>query len=220
MTNEARTTGTKALGFTFTEVMAGHVGEAASDFKTGARNGKRAGTSFWFRGTVVIPDLAAFLRDPQHRGELRGTAGGTLLDARELPFSDGEIALFAPGRAGRLEMRYRFALDTPRGRLHVDGFKDVHNDYVVDFWPDTTRLYTRITSGGAGGAEGAAGEWQGLLTITPAKLVPQVMSFRGVGVRRPWQHPLAITRFLWFFTSTLLREYRPRLRRRSPGAAG
>jgi cholesterol oxidase len=200
------------LGVTFTEVMAGFVAAGAGDFAQGAHEGRQSDTRFAFRGTATFPDLDAFLADTEHRGILTGTASGSFLPSGEAPFEGGEIALFAPVPGGRMAMRYRFAFEDAGQRFEVSGFKDVYNDRIIDAWTDTTRLFTTVRRTDAT-PSADPGEWRGVLVLSPASLVPQVLSFRGVGVRRPWDHPRAVGRFLWFFTSKVLGEYRPRLRR-------
>jgi hypothetical protein len=98
----------------------------------------------------------------------------------------------------------------------MDGFKDVHNDRMVDVWYDTTALFTDVRP-----AEGAAGEapaFRGILRIRLIDLVPQVLSMRGMNTKNPLGHAGALVRFNWFFSWTLMKEY-ARPPRRAPREA-
>lgn len=199
--------------FTFTETMGGYVSAGASSYRDGARRGRRDGESLRFKVTIGIPDLAAFLQDPAHAAPMTGTIDSAGL-GRGLAVDEGAFTLLQRGEDGRLRMGYRLRFHTWDGSPYVlEGYKDVHNDRLVDVWYDTTALFTVLR---AEGTE-APGESRGILRIRPVDLVPQVFSMRDPGTRNPLRHAASLARFGWFFGSTLAREYARPPRRAEPG---
>jgi cholesterol oxidase len=98
-------------------------------------------------------------------------------------------------------MRFR---DTQGTWYRLEGFKDVHNDYVIDVWKDTTTLFTRVRQEDGNGDPVVA---TGVLRIRPVDLVPQVLSMRALHSRSPIGHVRGLARFGWFFTERVLNEY-------------
>lgn len=193
----------------FTEEMAGYVALGAPDYAAGYHNGREAGTRLKFHLTIGTYDLDAFLADPEHRCGAMGYVAAPMFGGEHLPVVRGTFNLFAPGRtAGRTLMRYRlWFLAGDDGRpLTLVGFKDVGNDPGLDFWRDTTSLFTRILEGHveAGEDEAATELARGLVHIEPAMFARQITTFRG--------HPLAVARFAWMFARSLAKIYwsRPR----------
>lgn len=204
--------GTNPVGFTFTETMQGFVGMGA-DYAEGRRLGERAGERLRFRVTITMPDFRAFLDDAEHAALLAGTIDSTSL-GQGLAVQDGTFKLFARDGRGHRTMQYRLpftAADGTPGLL--EGHKDVHNDRTIDFWYDTTALFTTLQGGPIQG--GAGGNALGILRIRPIDLVPQVLSMRAVHTRNPARHAQVLGRFGLFFLGSMLDEYRPRLRRRA-----
>ena len=200
-------TNTKSpLGFTFTETMRGYIASGELDYRAAESIGRRQGDAFRFILTVRSTDLDTFVRNPSHEAELTGTIeserfGGTR------PIEPGVFNLFMENERGRKEMRYRFFFSDPNGKRYLfQGFKDVHNDYIFDFWKDTTKLFVTIREDDGGEQSVAA---TGILYIRPSDLVPQVLSMRGVNARSIVQHARAIVRFGLFFTERMLDEYLP-----------
>jgi cholesterol oxidase len=207
--------GTGATGFTFTETMGGFVGKGETDFRRGTARGKRAGERFRFKLTILAEDLGAFLRDPEHEARMTGTVHSTSLGTN-LEVRDARFNLLERDDAGRLWMKYRLEFTSDGGVPYVlEGFKDVHNNRMMDFWYDTTALFTEVRPGP--GHEGEP-SFQGILRIRPIDLVPQVISMHGTNTRNPARHALALGRFGWFFFFTLLKEY-ARPPRRAPAEA-
>jgi len=198
------------LGFTFTETMGGFLAPGTEDYRHGQARGRRAGTDLRFTLAVTVDDLDRFLADPEHPATLTGSvegqwAGGTVA------IEPGQFNLFARDARGRRQMRYRFAFTGAEGRTYLlQGFKDVHNDYVLDAWKDTTTLFTTLHHADEAGEPVAA---RGVLTIRALDLVPQVRSMRGVHARGPLGHLRALARFNLFFSGEMLREYTPGLGR-------
>jgi cholesterol oxidase len=206
-----------ATGFTFTETMGGFVSQGADDFGRGLSQGKKQGERFRFKLTILADDLKAFLANPAHQARMTGTVSSTSLgeglEVRNAAFN----LLQRDTSSGRLRMGYHLEFTSADGVPYVmDGFKDVHNDRMVDVWYDTTALFTDVRP-----AEGAAGEapaFRGILRIRLIDLVPQVLSMRGMNTKNPLGHAGALVRFNWFFSWTLMKEY-ARPPRRAPREA-
>lgn len=204
-----------AVGFTFTETMGGYLGRDDGDFRRGAAKGRRAGEKFRFKLTILADDLGAFLRDPAHECPMTGKVDSTSL-GQDLAVQSATFNLLERDENGRLWMKYRVEFTSDGGVPYVlEGFKDVQNNRMIDFWYDTTALFTDVRPAAESSGEPS---FQGILRIRPIDLVPQVISMRGMHTRNPARHALALGRFGWFFFFTLVKEY-ARPPRRSPGEA-
>jgi cholesterol oxidase len=210
------TTRAPAIGFTFRETMAGHVG-AGADYADGQASGLRTGEHLRFRVAVRVADFNAFLADEEHEAGMDGTIHSTSL-GDGLRIEGGSFKLFARDGRGHRTMQYRLPFTTADGTACLlEGFKDVHNDRTFDFWYDTTALFTSLH---APGLTGPGDEpFRGILRIRAIDLVPQVWSMRAVNTRNPGRHALVLGRFGLFFAGQMLDEYRPRLRRSRNGQA-
>jgi hypothetical protein len=209
----------KHVGFTFTETMGGFVSTGAQDFASGAKRGKAQGERLKFVATIRVEDLGSFLKNPAHSALMTGTIDSTSLGSKR-PAGDGEFNLFMKDEAGRTRMRYRLPFEGADGQQYVlEGFKAVENDHTIDFWYDTTALFTTVRRAGVAGPDGVVS--QGILRIRPIDLVPQVLSMRGLNTRNPAMHALALARFNLFFFVNVFREYALRLpgRKRQPAAS-
>jgi cholesterol oxidase len=197
----------QALGFTFTETMGGFLSAGAMGYRSGYARGQRAGEDLRFTLTVTADDLSRFVREPQHSAVLTGSVEGYWVGGTAA-IEPGPFNLFARDRRGRRQMRYHFLFPGREGvRYVLDGFKDVHNDYVFDGWKDTTTLFTTLRREDAPGGPPTA---LGILKIRPLDLVPQVWSMRGVNARGLVDHLRALARFNLFFAGEMVREYTPR----------
>jgi cholesterol oxidase len=209
MTDEIRTTRVLVndfapLGFTFTETMGGYMLAGEHDHWSAERFGRRLGERLRFVVTVTIQDLAAFLADARHQAVLTGTVEGSRVGGR-VRIEPGTFNLFARDGGGRLQMRYCFSFLGRHGRRYrLDGIKDIHNDRIVDVWPDTTTLFTTLRREDEPGEPVAA---TGILRIRPIDLIPQVRSMRALHARSARDHARAVARFNLFFAGQLLDEY-------------
>jgi hypothetical protein len=165
--------------------------------------------------TVVIGDLVRFLaaqadggiRDPEAL-PAQVTDGYVRCDAfgGELRVRSGTFRAFVPTvqteprDALHLRMRYELELDGPGGRSYVlDGFKLVENDPGYDSWSDTTTLFIRIRDGDEPVAIG-------VLQISPAAFMRQLITFRGTGQARSARVG-ALARYQRYFLTSLVRTY-------------
>lgn len=205
-----------SAGFRFTETMSGPISAGADDYRRAAAAGRRAGERFRFTLTIIIDDLAAFRRDPEHTAAMTGEIESARFGGRRL-VERGVFNLFARDERGRRQMRYQLWFrgdDDTRYRL--DGFKDVHNDYMLDVWADTTTLFTRIHREDEAGDPIVA---SGVLHIRPLDLIPQVCSMRALGARGPREIAGAFLGFGRFFAAELCAEY-GRVGKREAGRSG
>jgi cholesterol oxidase len=112
-------------------------------------------------------------------------------------------------------MGYSLSFHAENGEAYVlEGFKDVHNDRVIDFWYDTTALFTTLRR--RDDLEGDSAQ-TGLLRIRIIDLVSQVLSMRNPNGGGLKGQIAGLLRFNWFFSFTLAREY-ARTPRRNKGA--
>lgn len=202
------------VGFTFTETMGGYVACGAETYRQGGRRVPGA-QSLRFRLTITIADLRAFVRDPAHAAVLSGTINSSEMGSG-LAVDNGVFNLLERTAEGRLRMGYYVEFRSNDGMPYaLEGFKDVHNDRVIDLWYDTTALFTTVRP--LEPIDGAT-ESRGILRIRPLDLVPQVLSMRDPNARGVLRQVSALARFNWFFSTTLAREYaRPPRHRNGSG---
>jgi cholesterol oxidase len=194
----------RSVGFTFTETMGGFVADGAADYRDGAERGRAAGDDLRFNVRVTIDDLGSFIRDPDHRAALSGTVESKRFGAAR-PIESGVFNLFKRDESGRMAMRYNILFaDTAGRRYRLDGFKDVHNDRIVDLWADTTTLFTTVRRADEPGEPILS---RGILWIRAIDLVPQVASMRGLHAPGIGAHGVALARFGAFFSGRLWYEY-------------
>src|SRR6266540_1939619 len=100
-------------GVTFDERMGGFLASCEqapaerADFRAAYRSAKQAGEGCHFEATMLMDDIAAYVRDPNHRAKMSGTFHwGPVGEAQ---MRDGEFQLFVKNpETGIREMRYRF----------------------------------------------------------------------------------------------------------------
>jgi len=167
------------IGFEFRERMAGPLSAGVDDPRLGAQRGRSAGTTFVADLRVSIPDLAAFVRDPQHATRLDGTATFPGL-ATAQPLHDGQLLLYVPDPAGSAKlMRYRFGFRSDAGAEYfLDGTKVLHTPRAST--REQVTLYTRVHEGNADGPVWGAG----ILVFRVRDLGPFLLSMRATGASR------------------------------------
>ena len=108
---------------------------------------------------MLMEDIAAYVRDPEHRAKMTGTFHWGPVGVAEM--RDGEFQLFVKNpETGIREMRYRFTFDGPDGEpLTFSGVKWMKPKARVNTWSPSTTLYSRIER-----ADGTTA-WCGILTI-------------------------------------------------------
>jgi hypothetical protein len=170
---------TGPIGFRFRERMAGPLAAGTDDPAAGAQRGRAAGTVFVADLRVAIDDLAACVRDPQHRARLDGTASFPGL-ATARPLRHGELQLYVADPAGGAKlMRYRFAFDGDDGAAYfLDGDKVLHTPGAT--LREQITLHTRVHAGGPDGPVWGAG----VLVFRWRDLPAFLWSMRAVGASR------------------------------------
>jgi hypothetical protein len=198
-----------AAGVTFDERMDGFLAscEAApsgrDDFKAAASRGREAGSTCHFEATMLMDDIASYVRDPQHRAKMSGTFHWSPIGQAQI--RDGEFQLYVRNpETGIREMRYRFTFDGLEGEpLTFVGVKWMKPKARVNTWAPSTTLYSRIER-----ADGSAA-WCGVLKIGIKETLKLFRSVRPVGASDRREGRRAVRAFNSFFVReqlTLLRE--------------
>lgn len=193
----------------FTEQMSGFYFAGAPDYTSGEIDGRREGFRWSFRLTLKTDDVRKLVRDLEHPMAATGTVLIKEFSPVPLEIIGGRFQVFAPGEHGRYAMRYRLPFDVEGRRMTLLAFKDVGDDYGIDFWKDTTTLYGRIVDGDADWDNpNYENDWaRGILRLSPFAFLKQLLTFRG--------DPLGIGLFGLFFLLHLLAAYSgPRHRHR------
>ncbi|KPV50491.1 hypothetical protein SE17_26640, partial [Kouleothrix aurantiaca] len=142
----------------FAECMRGFVMRGAQPFAQAYRAGRAAGTELEMRLKVRIPDLAAFLANPEHGAVVSGKVSIPNLAAlvnekepdaeldTELRVERGVLNLWVDcGSPAEKEMRYcLFLRDSERRAFTLYGFKSAPNGMPLG---DTTTLFTQLWAG-------------------------------------------------------------------------
>jgi cholesterol oxidase len=200
----------------FAECMRGFVMQGAQPFAQAYRAGRAAGTELEMRLKVRIPDLAAFLANPEHGAVVSGKVSipslAALLNEREpdaeldteLRVERGVLNLWVDcGSPAEKEMRYcLFLRDSERRAFTLYGFKSAPNGMPL---ADTTTLFTQLWAGhhappcapadvlASGILHISAGEIVGLLASLRAKAPTRGQAWRGLArfagfyLRKLWQ---------------------------------
>jgi hypothetical protein len=136
-------------GVTFNERMEGFLASCErspqrEDFRAGYREGKQAGGSARFEATMLMEDIGAYVRDPEHRAKMTGSFHWGPVGEAEM--RDGQFQLFVKNpETGVREMRYRFSFDGPGGEpLTFSGVKWMKPKGRINTWTPSTRLYSKI----------------------------------------------------------------------------
>jgi hypothetical protein len=198
-----------AAGITFNERMGGHLAPCEqapverSDYRSGERKAKQAGQSCHFEATMLMDDIAAYVRDPNHRAKMSGTFHwGPVGEAQ---MRDGEFQLFVKNLdTGVREMRYRFTFDGPDGQpLTFSGVKWMKPKARVNTWAPSTTLYSKVER-----ADGTT-VWCGILTIGAKETLKLFRSVRPVNAQNKAEGRRAVRAVNGFFMKeqlALLRE--------------
>jgi len=196
-------------GVRFTETMKGFFGKGSDDYADACARGEKDGSPLEFTLTIAADDLAAMLRDNEHRAKLMGTVTAPHLSPFPLTATGGEFRLFSrtdsTGRThdeGRLWMHYRMRLTARDGQQYfLEGHKRICDDRGLDLWSDTTTLFVTVHDGydPSGPVVG-----RGILRIRLIDFVRQMTTFQILGARNIVASAWWSLRFNWFFARNLL----------------
>jgi hypothetical protein len=188
-----------APGVTFDERMDGFLApcesrpEERERYRDAYRQGESVGSACHFEATMLMDDIAAYVRDPDHRARMNGTFHWSPVGRAEM--RGGEFQLFAKNsETGIREMRYRFTFDGPEDApLTFHGVKWMRPKNRVNTWSPSTTLYSRIDR-----ADGSTA-WCGILTIGVRETLKLFRSVRPVGASDRTEGRRAVRAFNGFF---------------------
>jgi cholesterol oxidase len=180
-----------------------------SDFDTGYRDGRKAGTALNFTLTITANDIERFVVDPAHQAEAVGHVDCDALGGRR-PVERGIFNLFVDqdGDKANKRMFYRLYFTDGTGHpLTMVGHKIVVNDGRAEVWHDTSTLYTRVLTGHVPEAEDeqASVLATGVLHIHPLDFAHQLTTFRV----HPADRVDGLARFGALFAGDLWEVYGP-----------
>ena len=192
------------LGVAFREVMAGGFSIGETDPAAGADKGKRDGNVLAMHAAISIQDIAGFLADPGHLGQINGSIDFPPFGSN-IPAKRGVFNLFCPTDDPKLKlMVYEMAFEHGGQDYYLAGKKEVRQHSFLHLWPDTTTLFTQLHRGvdKSGPVVGA-----GILTLGPIDLLKMVWTMHALNAGSLTQGIKALAKFGWFFTVELWRTY-------------
>jgi hypothetical protein len=193
---------TPGLGIRFREMMSGGFQLGASDAVDGAKRGTQ--TPLSMHASIYIPDIAAFIADPQHRAPLAGHIDFAPF-GRAIPAESGIFQLFAPTKNADITwMVYDLGFRHEGKSYYLAGHKIVRIGGPWKLWPDTTTLYTTLHEGtdATGPVIGA-----GVLRLGVGELVKLMRTLHADNADAPGDAGRAVSSFFGFFSRELLRTY-------------
>ncbi len=196
----AKTAPAAALRLRVSETLSGFLAPAES-CEEGYRRGKREGRRASYRAAIVIPDLEAFLADPEHLAALQGAVDiSGLASGRAL--RGASIRLFCR-RAGRKRILYDLPFQGDDGRPYtLRGEKRIEDNPGLDVWKDMTTMYAELIALESAGEEVRA---RGILRVPLGTALGMGFTFRGGGALGTAR---AALRFLSFCRRELNETYR------------
>ena len=192
-------------GLRFSETMTGMITMGITDPVEGYKND--AAIAMRLHATVTLPNLPAFIKDPNHKGQWHASGsipvlGGDVIDTR-----NGDFGLFRRAiRAGKgvREMVYDTEFAVRGQRYKIRGRKYIEPSPPWRVWPATTTLYVELFPAAGGRDEPVAA---GVLRLTLWAFIQQLRSMDVIGnfwFFDRWRHKLSFYRF---FVSSLVNTY-------------
>jgi len=196
------------IGITFDETMAGAFALGHTQPAAGAAAGRRSGDQLAMHATVTIPDLDAFIADPKHLGQLKGSIDFTPFGSG-IRATSGVFNLFSPSAKSSLKyMVYELAFRHDGKDHYLAGKKHVHDDFGVDLWADTTTLFTRLHAGKNDKAPVAGA---GILRLDMGDVLKLMSTIKVTGTRSAKDKAEVVAKFGKFFMGELWDIYGPEL---------
>lgn len=191
-------------GLAFRETMSGPFALDADQPALGAKVGRRKNTRLSLHASILIPDIAAFVADPNHEGHISGTVDFQPLGmSMEAP--SGVFRLFAPTQWPDLKlMVYEVQFDHGGQTYYLAGKKEVRDDSPLDVWSDTTTLLTQLHRGSDASAPVIGA---GVLSLGVGDLLKLVSTIRAVNASSVGDSARALSTFGAFFASELWDTY-------------
>lgn len=189
----------------FAEVMTGMITMGSTDPIEGYHN--EAAIGFRLAATVTVPNLPAFLKDPNHKGRWHAAGSIPVLGGKVDSTGDGDFALFRraiKGEKGVREMVYDSAISVGGQLYRMRGRKYIEPSPPWRVWPATTTLYVHLfpIRGGTGQPIAA-----GVLRLKLSAFIRQLLTMRitgDFGFLDRFRYRLAFYRF---FVKSLVNTY-------------
>ena len=195
-------------GVSFRETMRGHIAFGETEPNSAARS--HAAIPIALNATINIRDIDAFVREPEHRGEMAAhlycpRLGGIL------PATRTNFQLFSrTDDAARTEMIYETGFRHEGLQYFFSGRKSVVRGTPLRLWRDTTTLFVRVHAGGNRAGPVVATGVLRLGVFDLLALLATLHSRDAEGIRARF---VTLARFARFFATQLWATYgigRPR----------
>jgi hypothetical protein len=192
-------------GLRFGEVMTGLITMGATDPVKGYSDD--AAVAMRLHAAVTIPNLPAFIKDPNHKGRWCASGSIPVLGGAISGEDDGDFGLFRRAiRAdkGVRELVYDTDISVGGQRYHMRGCKYVEPSPPWRVWPATTTLYVQFF-----GVNGPHGEpvAAGVLRLTLWAFIRQLLGMRILGDFSLFDKCAQLLSFYRFFVSSLVNTY-------------
>jgi len=189
-------------GLRFGEVMTGLITMGATDPVKGYSDD--AAVAMRLHAAVTIPNLPAFIKDPNHKGRWCASGSIPVLGGAISGADDGDFGLFRRAiraEKGVRELVYDTDISVGAQRYHMRGRKYVEPSPPWRVWPATTTLYVQFFGGN--GEPVAAG----VLRLTLWAFIRQLLGMRILGDFSLFDKGAQKLSFYRFFVSSLVNTY-------------
>ncbi len=186
-------------GVTFNERMDGFLAPSDSepvepgDYRTSFEQARASGGDCHFEATMLMEDIASYVRDPEHRAAMTGSFHWGVKPP--VSMQRGEFQLYAKNpKTGIREMKYRFDFEGPDGdTLTFSGIKWMKPKHRINTWTPSTTLYSKVTR-----ADGAVAH-SGILTIGLKETAKLFQSLRPINATDRAEGRKAVLAYNKFF---------------------
>ncbi len=194
------TVSTPHTGIHFKETMKGKFSLGVTDPNAGAQGEHELA----MHATVDIPDINAFVADPQHHAGLSGTIDFAPMGLG-LVADTGVFGLFSPsGDPDLTYMVYELGFAHAGQRWYLAGKKHVQIGSPLRMWTETTTLYTTLHQGSDGSAPVAGA---GKLELGVVDLLKMMATLETPNSSGFMASASAVASFVGFFAGELGRTY-------------
>jgi hypothetical protein len=192
-------------GLCFSEVMTGMITMGITDPVAGYHND--AGFAMQLHATVTIPNLPAFIKDPNHKGRWRAGGSIPVLGGELIGTGDGDFGLFRRAirnEKGVREMVYDTTFSVGGNTYKMRGRKIMEPAPPWRLWPATTTLYVQLFPASGGTGEPVAA---GVLRLPLFGFMKQLLGMQVIGDFGWFDRLLQKASFYRFFVISLTRTY-------------
>jgi cholesterol oxidase len=191
-------------GISFRETMSGGFALGATDPQVGQEQGDDARTRLSLHATITIDDLDTFIKDREHPGHITGSVDFPPL-GMGLQSTSGVFNLFSPTSDPTTKyMVYEMGFRSGGQDYYLAGHKNVRSNHGLEFWRDTTTLYTTLHSGTdkSGPVAGA-----GILSLGLNELRKMIGTFEVLNSASAAHSAEALAKFGKFFLGEMWETY-------------